>query len=89
MLSKSKMQILRVGAAIHVLFHYDNPHSIPSTITSDAIKAAIKFVDICIQHVLYVLGRKDIKDEVDDIQKKLQREFLCTDTTYVPVLCIE
>ena len=79
MLSKSKMQILRIGAVIHVLFHYDKPHTVPSTISSNAIKASIKFVDTCIQHVLYVLGRKDVKEEVDEIHQKLQskREYAC------------
>ena len=82
MLSKSKMQILRIGAVIHVLFHYDKPHDVPSIISCDAIKSSVKFVDTCIQHVLFVLGRKDIKDEIDEIQQKLQskHDINSTDT---------
>ena len=66
MLSKSKM---RIGAVIHVLFHYDKPHDVPSIISCDAIKSSVKFVDTCIQHVLFVLGSKDIKDEIDEKNK--------------------
>ena len=46
MLSKSKEQILRVSAVLHVLFHIDTPHNIPRTISEDAVKAADNFVDL-------------------------------------------
>jgi len=74
------MQILRIGAVIHVLFHYDKPHDVPWIISCDAIKSSVKFVDTCIQHVLFVLGSKDIKDEIDEIQQKLQSDVNSTDT---------
>lgn len=32
MLSKAKGQILRIGATLHVLFHWETPHSIPITL---------------------------------------------------------
>lgn len=41
MLSKSKGQILRVVATLHVLFHIETPLAIPNVIGVDAVEAAI------------------------------------------------
>lgn len=51
MLSKSRGHILRVAAVMHVL---ENPHSIPSTISVAAIKAADSLVGVCVQHAAYI-----------------------------------
>ena len=51
MLSKSRGHILQVAAIMHVLFNWENPQSIPSTISVAAIKAADSFVGVCVQHV--------------------------------------
>lgn len=59
MLSKSKGQILRVAATLHVLFHIDTPLAIPPVIGENAVKAAIDFVDVvdaCIQQVSLLLS---------------------------------
>lgn len=79
MLSKSKGQILRVAAAMHVLFaldHFnineDNSNDAMDTITdnitdviqNDAIVAAINFIDICCQQTAYIAGRNDIKEDI-------------------------
>ena len=69
MLSKSKGQILRVAAVLQVLFHVDNPHNIPAKVGEDAMKAAISFVDLCIQHAAYLTGRGRIQDEVYQIMQ--------------------
>lgn len=45
--SKSKGQVLRVAAIMHVLFHMHSPETIPKEISEDAVKAADCFVDIC------------------------------------------
>lgn len=58
MLSKSKGQILRVSAVLHVLFHIDTPHNIPETISEDAVKAADNFVDLCLQQAAYLAGTR-------------------------------
>ena len=54
MLSKSRGQILRMAATMHVLFHWETPGEIPSTISSEALKAAQSFVEHCTQHGLDV-----------------------------------
>lgn len=69
MLSKSKGQILRVSACLHVLFHIGTPLDIPDTISDDAIKAAIDVVDVCIQHAAFLAGRGEISDIIEEIGK--------------------
>ena len=44
MLSKSLGQILRVSAALHVLFHLEEDENLPDMISTRAIEAAIDFV---------------------------------------------
>ena len=69
MLSKSKGQTLRVAVALHVLFNWENPHNIPQEISDSAIKAAINFVDVSIQHAAYLAGRGELKEEVENLQR--------------------
>lgn len=64
MLSKSKGQILRVAATLHVLFHIDTPLAIPSVIGEDAVKAAIDFVDVCIQQAAFLAGRGNVQEAI-------------------------
>ena len=61
-------QILRVSAAMHVLFHMDNEDSLPEIIAESAIEAAIDFVEVCCQHAAYVTVRGDIHIEVDLVE---------------------
>ena len=73
MLSKSKGQVLRVAATLHVLF-YDatcindqediTVSSVPSTISTKAILAAKNFVDMCCQHAAFIAGRSKMADEL-------------------------
>ena len=72
MLSKSKGQILRVAAVLHVLFHVENPHIIPSIVGDAAVKAAINFVDLCVQHAAYITGRGRIQDEIESVHQIMQ-----------------
>lgn len=69
MLSKSRGQILRVAATMHVLFHLDTPLSIPTTISDEALKAAQDFVETSNQHVAYLAGHGDIAEAVDMFQE--------------------
>lgn len=71
MLSKSKGQILRVSAAMHVLFHWETPHDIPVAIGDEALKAAINLVDLCIQHAAFLAGRGKIDEAIESVQKTL------------------
>lgn len=58
MLSKSKGQVLRVAAVMHVLFNMDSPTNIPSEIFEAAVRAADNFVDLCLQHAAIFGGRE-------------------------------
>ena len=69
MLSKSKGQILRVSACLHVLYHIETPTTIPDFISMEAITAAIDMVDVCIQHAAYLAGRGDINEMIQEMAK--------------------
>ena len=56
MLSKSLGQILRVSAALHILFNIESEDDIPDIISNSAIEAAINFVETCCQHTAYICG---------------------------------
>ena len=70
MLSKGKGQCLRIAAAMHVLFQIsgeilgDNM-SVEDEVSDRALKAAIEFVQTCIQHAAYIAGRSTIAKEVE------------------------
>ena len=68
MLSKSKGQILRVAAALHVLFSLGCSDEISTEISEEAIAAAIKLVGLCCQQTAYMAGRGDIKEEIEIIK---------------------
>ena len=75
MLSKSKGQILRVAAVLHVLFHFEIPLNVPENISEEAIRAASNFVDLCLQHTTYLTGRGDISQAIQALtpgKKKAQ-----------------
>lgn len=65
-------QILRVSVALHILFRVEHEDplqdSIPDTISQDAIKAAINFVEVCCQHTAYISGRGQIENELELVQ---------------------
>ena len=69
MYSKSKGQLLRVAAVMHVLFNTDKPSLIPPEISEDVVKTADGFVDLCLQHAAYLGGKGNIQEAVDDISK--------------------
>ena len=69
MLSKSRGQILRVAATMHVLFHLDTPLTIPPTISEAALKAAQSFVELCNEHAAFLGGRGDIGEAIESIQQ--------------------
>ena len=68
MLSKAKGQILRVAAALQVLFGVqEDPQSISASVThisEDALRAAIDFIDVCCQHTCFMAGRDIISEEI-------------------------
>jgi len=76
MLSKSKGQILRVSAVLHILFHVHLPNAtdneesidgcgdtISNQIRYEALYAAVNFVESSILHAAYIAGRGEIRNE--------------------------
>ena len=57
-------------ATMHVLFHWETPSEIPSTISDKALKAAQSFVELCIQHAAFLAGRGNIPEEIDSLTTK-------------------
>ena len=84
MLSKSKGQILRVSACLHVLFHIETPTNIPDVISTEAIKAAIDMVDVCLQHAAYLAGRGDINEMIQEMAKgnSISTSNMCWSTMF-------
>lgn len=72
MLSKSMGQILRVSVALHILFRVEHEDQLEDplsdTISQDAIKAAINFVEVCCQQTAYISGRGQIENELELVQ---------------------
>lgn len=67
MLSKSRGQLLRVAAVLHVLFEVgNNTLGEPSSniISDEAVKAAINFIEVTCQQTAYIAGRGTVKDEI-------------------------
>ncbi len=72
MLSKSKGQILRVAAALHVLFQVGKPsEDICDKITEEAIAASINFIGLCCQQTAFMAGRGNIKEEIEIIKASM------------------
>ena len=69
MLSKSKGQLLRVEAVMHVLFNMETPSSIPQEISEAAVKGADCFVDLCLQHAAFLGGKGNLQEAIEDINK--------------------
>lgn len=70
MASKAKGQVLRLSALMHLLFNGGpvvNGEDIELIIGEDAVKAAIDFVNVCIQQAAYIAGRGDIEEEISRI----------------------
>ena len=66
MLSKSKGQILRTAAVLHVLFKLQKEEDDDiKEISSDAMAAAINFIQTSIQHTAYIAGKDTIVNEVE------------------------
>ena len=53
---------------MHVAFHLETPHDIPNHICSEALEAAQDFVDMCCQHAAFMAGRREIDDEIQQLQ---------------------
>jgi hypothetical protein len=78
MLSKSKGQVLRVAAVLHMLFVDPSTlPTIPSLISIEAITAAQSFVDTCCQHAAFIAGC-GLVDEIQHLVSGHSSYVLCT-----------
>ena len=59
-----------MAATMHVLFHWETPGEIPTTISNEALKAAQNFVELCTQHAAFLAGRGNIPEEIDSLTDK-------------------
>ena len=58
-------------------FSIQQVETLPTSITPEAMKAAINFVDVCCQHTAYVTGQQTIENEVKKYQQsKYSQEFI-------------
>ena len=74
MLGKAKGQILQIAACLQMFFgdtctsddeeRIIPTNTLPTTLTEDALKAAINFVEVCCQHTAYITGRQTIESEI-------------------------
>ena len=89
MLSKSKGQILRVAAVLHVLFQIHMPndnenhsevHYSADKIGDAALCAAVDFVETSTQHAAYIAGKDTLLKELE----KAQSEGLLSKYYYMP-----
>lgn len=78
--AKGHVQILRTAACLQMFFDDRSENrqdddgdddeiiipaaTLPTTITEDALKAAINFVEVCCQHTAYITGRQTIENEI-------------------------
>ena len=70
MLSKSKGQILRLAAVLHVLFQVKDKNADQSNKISDkALCAAIDFIQTSVQHTAYIAGRDVISKELEKVEE--------------------
>ena len=67
MLSKAKGQVIHVAALMHLLFQDGIDDTQVTCISTDSIKAAINFVEVCCQHAAFLAGRGTIDDEIQTI----------------------
>ena len=64
MLSKCTGQILRVATCFHILFGA----SAIIEVSSQAIEAAMNFIEVCCQQTAFIAGRGLIKKEIEIIE---------------------
>jgi len=66
MLSKSRGQVLRVAAVMHMLFSIDNnDYKFEDIVSEAALKAAINLVETSCQQTAFVAGRGLLQEEVE------------------------
>lgn len=67
MLSKGRGIVLRLAVVLQTLFQVgcdDTTHSNDDTVSDEAVKAAIDFVEVATQQVAFIAGRGELADEL-------------------------
>ena len=76
-MGKSKAQMMRVAAVLHVLFHLGCGDDIAAELTDTSIKAAINLVDVCSEHARMFAGRMDANASGENNCKCYCVQLLC------------
>ena len=64
MLSKSRGQVLRLAAVLHMLFTLGTNQPTDDIVSEAAVKAAINFVHVVCQQAAYIAGRGSLEEEI-------------------------
>ena len=90
MLGKSKGQILRVGAGLHILFEMfssDEKMQSSDDITEAAIVAAISYTDLCLQQTAFMSGRGTIIEDIENIKASKVKPLSSPWVLYQQITC--
>ena len=85
-MGKSKAQMMRVAAVLHVLFSLDNDHNLTPELSASAVKAAINLVDVCNEHTRIFAGRSDSSSGTTSDSCKLWLSVMNTSVNNVSLL---
>lgn len=78
MLSKGRGLVLRLAVVEQILFQMGSDATTPTTDTDEAVKAAIDFVKVAIQHVAFIAGRGELAEELKHFASMWCMVFLMT-----------
>ena len=78
MLSKSRGQVLRFAAALHVLFQLENEDIHTDEICETSLRAAINLIEVANEQTVIISGRETLEDE---IRKSSTGDPLCCGKT--------
>ena len=65
-MSKSRGQVLRLTAVMHMLFNIDNyEQPLEDEVGESAVKAAVNFIQLACQQTAYIAGKETLQEEMD------------------------
>ena len=65
-LSKSRGQVLRLTAVMHMLFNIDNvDQPLEEEVGELAVKAAVNFIQLACQQTAFIAGKGTLQEEMD------------------------
>ena len=64
MFSKSRGQVLRLAAVLHVLFTLGSDQPTDDVVSEAAVVAAINFIQVVCQQTAFIAGRGSLEEEI-------------------------